>query len=870
MGEVYRVRDLRLGREVALKVLPSNRLAGPVRRGRFLREAQAASALNHPNIVTIHEIETADGIDFIVMELVSGRTLDAVVPRQGMPLSEALPIAIALADGLAAAHGSGVVHRDFKPANVMLTREGVAKILDFGLAKLEEADPADENASTLDGPSALTHPGVVVGTPAYMSPEQAAGRTVDARTDIFSFGVVLYEMITGRRPFSGRSTAESLAALANEQPRPPSELVADLPRDLERIILRCLRKQPERRFQSMLDVKVELLEVQEESDSPASMPTGSAGMRRFRRRGTFWTLASLLTLASVAAMVSWRLQPEHPSTTLVQLTAVRHAHVGSFSPDGAQIAFTATGESDLDYDIWLKIVGQAEARRLTMGSDADKFPAWAPDGENIAFVRSPALGSTTETPEGAVHLVSPLGGPGRRLADLPVWGPLSWSPGGRWLAAARRRRSGETAPESGGIQLIPMDGGEPRALTFPVPPAYDVHPAFSPSGDRLGYVTCKGTSTSVPSCDVEVVGLDAEGRPHSRPRRLTQQGFWNTGLAWTRDGESLLFGDTRTTPSRLWRVPADGGAPPRVVELAGREAGWPFSAAAQDRVAFLRRRGDYDVWAFRADAESVPILTSTAYDIFPQYSPDGRRIAFQSFRESDTDEIWLCDADGSNPSRLTRGPGRSQGSPRWSPDGRTIAFDSQAGGHWDVWTIAIDGSGLRRMTHGPVDNNQPSWSRDGRWIYFASNRTGRYEIWRIAPGGGTEERMTDEGGVLPFESLDGGTLYYLRREREAPLLARPTAGGGERTIIECVARDFGYAVTREGILHLDCASGAGDNRRRPLRLWDARTEKDRLIATLDTGDSVNVLGLAVSPDGGQVLYTRSTRSEDLMMIDHFR
>jgi Tol biopolymer transport system component len=257
-------------------------------------------------------------------------------------------------------------------------------------------------------------------------------------------------------------------------------------------------------------------------------------------------------------------------------------------------------------------------------------------------------------------------------------------------------------------------------------------------------------------------------------------------------------------------------------------------------------------------------------DIQPQCSPDGRRIAFESDREGAASAVWLADADGSNPTRLTRGPGRAQGSARWSPDGRTLAFDAQAeDSHWDVWTIGVEGSGLRQLTRRATDHGPSSWSRDGRWIYFNSNRTGRYEVWRVAAAGGPEEQVTREGGYLPFESPDGRTLYYKRAEGDSPLLARPTAGGEERTIVGCVPR-WGYAVGPEGVFHQDChGPNVEDPLRRTLHQWDARTGQDRLLTTLDTGP-YRPLGLSVSPDGQSVLYTHAARSADLMMIENFR
>ncbi len=281
MGEVYRAVDPRLGREVAIKVLPAERM-DEERRRRFVQEARAASALNHPNIVTIHEIESADGRDFIVMEYVAGKSLDRLIPRQGMPLGEALRIATPIADALARAHGRGIVHRDVKPSNVIVGSEGAVKLLDFGLAKLVASAATSPEAETETAERPLTCAGAVSGTVGYMSPEQASGREVDARTDVFSFGALLYEMVTGRRAFAGDSAAATLAAVMREQPKAPSEVAPDVPRDLERVILRCLRKEADRRYQSMADVKLELEQIKEDSDS--QQRAGAAPGPRRRRR----------------------------------------------------------------------------------------------------------------------------------------------------------------------------------------------------------------------------------------------------------------------------------------------------------------------------------------------------------------------------------------------------------------------------------------------------------------------------------------------------------------------------------------------------------------------------------------------------------
>jgi len=858
MGEVYRGRDPRLGRDVAIKVLLPERMADENRRRRFVQEARAASALSHPNIVTIFEIESEADVDFMVMEYVPGKTLDSLIPRQGMGLGEVLRIAIPIADAVARAHAAGIVHRDLKPANVMIGPDGVVKILDFGLAKLvsqDEARSPEHETGTEDGDAGpLSRPGRVAGTASYMSPEQATGKTVDARSDVFSLGAMLYEVVTGRRAFEGNSTAETLAAVVRDEPRAPSDVVAGVPKELDRLIQRCLRKEPERRFQSMLDLKLELEQIKEESES------GRPAARPVRRRRPLWIgggLATALVLAAAAWM--WRrpphvpLDPPHP----VLLTSMRGNENGAdISPDGDQVAFTWNGEKQDNFDIYLKVIGSSDIRRLTTDPALDAGQSWSPDGRQIAFLR---LGPEGWSKGCTIHLLSPLTGSDRKLGDFPALiGSLSWSHDGHWLVAARARPGGALEGDgrvpSEGLYLLPVQGGEPRRIPLPQAAGELYFPRFSFDGRHLAYQSCLGFS-----CQVDVVDLSADLVPEGPPRRLTPRPIqWFGGLAWTRDGKSVLY--VEGTPHRLWRVDITGDRAPQPVEIAGPGAIRPATTASRDRLVFVREGKERAIYRFEVGRPPEPVITSSSREYDPHYSPDGRRVAFESQRSGDGHEIWLADPDGSSAVQLTHGPGLAQGSPRWSPDGRRIAFDSQGeDGHYDIWTIDADGGSPRRMTQGPGDEVVPGWSRDGRFVYFASRlEGGPFDVWRVPATGGAEERVTQGGGGPACESIDGKTLFYARRLGEgSPLLALPLAGGPERQIAECASA---FAPGPGGVFYLACPG-------EKLFLHDPVTSQERFVGKLDK----SVGGFTVSPDGKTILYTRSLGDgNDLVMIENFR
>ena len=858
MGEVYRARDTRLGREVAIKVLPADWLHDEERRRRFVREAQSASALNHPHIITIYEIESDGAIDFIVMEYVRGMSLDALIPRKGLRLPEVLRIATAVADALAAAHAGGIIHRDLKPANVMVGESGAVKVLDFGLAKLVAADAIPDDGTVTQGVSAgLSVPGAIMGTAAYMAPEQATGGKVDARSDIFSFGAMLYEMATGTRAFAGSSVADTLAAVIRDQPAPPTQIAAGVPRELERLILRCLRKEPTRRYQTMLDVRNEVQEIKDESVSATL--TGTSALRLRKHRGLM--VAAAASAVVLVAAAAWYFRqgalPELPPMRVVPLTSLNGGELWpTLSPDGEQVAFSWAGEKDSrpgrdTFDIYLKLVGSSGERRLTTDPGRNWVGGWSPDGRQIAYFR--------DSPRGAIYLLSPVTGTQRKLIDFPVTFGLAWSPDSRWLIAA----GDPTQPDRGGIYAIPVDGGAPRRVVQSKPAQALVSPALAPDGHHLAYLACEFAG-SRPTCGIDVVELDERWQPVSASRRLANKAYNLGGVVWSPDGTSVIY-TIQPLPetfylSRAWIT---GNRAPERLDLAGQGARMPAMASARNRVAFVRTYNTVGVYTLGAAPRSV--LVSSFWDIQPQFSRDGTKLAFASSRSGEALDIWLAAADGSNAHQLTQGPGSWQGSPSWSPDGRQIAFDSRgADDHQSIWIIDAEGGGPRRITNGPGDQRMPTWSPDG-WIYFAWDQGQRPDVWRVRETGGSPEPVTRDGSAFSaLVSMDGKELIYKREFGDSALLTRPVAGGPVRQLLPCVSA-VNFTVGDAGIYYAACGSGT----ERSIHLFD-RAGRDRELGRIPDIWAFRLNRLAVTPDGKTILIQQQSISNDLMLIENFR
>ena len=867
MGVVYKARDTHLDRFVAIKLLPPEKVSDPARKARFIQEAKAASALNHPNIITVHDISHEDGIDFMVMEFIDGKTLDQLIPRKGMRLNEALKIATQIADALARAHAAGIIHRDIKPANIMVDVHGQAKVLDFGLAKLtEQGDTAEASTATA---AVKTAEGTIAGTAAYMSPEQAEGKPLDARSDIFSLGAVLYEMFTGRRAFRGDTRLSTLAAVIGQD---PDVLQGGIPPELIRTITRCLRKDPAWRFQTMADLKVTLAELTTESGSERRVEIPPP--RRRSRLGLAARIGGALALAVVATLLwmAWRhALNEEEVPGIVPLTAYPGSEITpSFSPDGSQVAFAWNGGILKNYDIYVKRIDSEPPLRLTSDPAPDSYPAWSPDGRWIAFHRG---GS-----EPGVYLVSPLGGPQRRLTAAAIT-QLCWSSDSKFLVYSYR--DSERTPLS--KWKISISDGERQRLTFP-PEGFlgDVGCAVSPNGRDL--VFGRWALGGAGGAGVWLVPLAG-----GQPRRLTAANLGVQTVAWLPAGDEVVFnalgsdmmaaspwvfGYGDTTAWRL-RIPGSGEAVPRRLTGIDQESGW-FSASraalgGPTRLAYARYEKDHNIYRFEINSRAssptpTPVCPSTRSDIWPAISPDGRKILFASQRSGKL-ELWTCESDGSNPVQITNTEG-IVGAPSWSPDGRKIAFDILAGTNRDIFVMNSDGTGLRRMTTDPANDGLATWSKSGEWIYFHSARSEATEIWKMPAEGGSPARLTAGGGYEPKESPDGSLVYYVKSNDQGGLWAVSVDGGQEREVIAGIRRG-NWTVGPGGIYFLGASV---DELKKGVQLLDPATGKlTRLGIVEDATSSRNNPRLSVAPDGKWLLFTRlDTLSADLMLVENFR
>jgi len=839
MGRVYQAKDPRLGRFVALKFLPEQLERYPHIRARFLQEARVAAALDHPFICKIYEIGEYGDRKFIAMEYVEGETLSEKLERDRPSLAETIRLGVEIADALEKAHQKSVIHRDLKPQNIMITSEGHIKLMDFGLARrvLSNGDTEESWRTTLGAGNLL------VGTLAYMSPEQFQGEGVDHRSDIFSFGIILYELLTGTHPFRQPTKLETANAIARNRPAPFPEY-SKVPKDLQRVVVKMLEKEPDGRHQSVKEIRRDLIDVQNALQSEAAdreRPPASWV--------SFAVVASVVVL--VALILYWvkpfRDTPPSPLNTVPLTSYPRQERWPSFSPDGEKVAFGWNGGPQNNFDIYIKAVGSEDPTRLTVNSAQDMYPDWSPDGTKILFAR---LGARTDR-ENGLFVIPANGGRETQLREGELRDP-DWSPDSRHIAftAVPKPPVGTSR-----IQLLSTTDLRERQITFPPGNLSDTNPVFSPDGRFLAFVRWTGQEAG----DIYLLDMETQ-----QARRLTSRNRAVFGLAWGEESRDLIFASNDGREGRVWRVPVRGGEPV-ATEITAEILSLCFSPK-RHLLAYEQSFNELNIWRMpgprsteRARAPSR-LITSTQADLNPDYSPDGNKIVFSS-RRTGSSEIWGSDAEGQNLVQLTS-LGLHSGTPRWSPDGRRIAFDSRPEGDSDIFVMEPRGRSPFRLTDDRADDVIPSWSRDGKWIYFSSERTGKWQVWKVSLDDGQTVQVTHNGGWSAAESPDGRYLYYLKAPY-SPLWRMPLAGGPETVVINELIFWPNWKLLPEGIFFAKDHS---------FFLIGYDGDGRRLLSTVAREpDWEGPQWIALSPDQKWIVYSSFDHEvRDIMLVENFR
>jgi Tol biopolymer transport system component len=786
MGEVYRARDTRLERSVAIKVLPAHLADNSELRQRMEREAKAVSSLSHPNICALYDIGHEDGVDYLVMEFIDGETLAERLSQGPMPLEEALRYGVQIADALEKANRQGIVHRDLKPGNIMLTASG-AKLLDFGLAKADSGLGGGDDLTvspTVSKP--LTTAGTVLGTYQYMAPEQLEGKEVDARTDIFSLGAVLYEMVTGRRAFAGGSQASLIGAIMNEQPAPASTLQPMTPPAFDRVIQTCLSKDPEERWQTAHDVKLQLQWIAE-GGSVVGLPAPVAARRKSRER-LAWVVAAVAGVAAVLFAVGFFLRAqETPRQVRFEIAPdAKLAQVGSprISPDGRIIAFQAI-DSDGNGQIWLRPLDSLEVRPLagTEGAVTNGRPMWSPDSRYIAFFAG-----------GKLKKVPVAGGPAQTICDANG-ADGSWSTRGEIVFDGQANMPLMRVSAAGGIaraEVSPSDFEKAPSLGWP---------EFLPDGKRFLFVgDVTGEEGTIMLHEVGTSENTALTPADSRVQ-YAEPGY----LIYVLDGMLVAHpfdagkGELTGEPMPLadnvgssavgladFSAAADGTLVFRSGESGGRRLLW-YDRAGRELGAVSEGSefhstclspdgskvvsgiadddsGNRDLWIHDLDRGVASRFTfDPATDSNPLWSPDAKQIVFSSTRDEKRG-LYRKDASGVGPVELLLEVEAGANASAWSADGRFLLYMTQgAETSWDIWALPMDGSAEPfPVLQSEFREVRPSFSPDGKWFSYGSNESGRSEVYvRQFPGPGGQWQVSTDGGSESVWSTGGREIFFL-------------------------------------------------------------------------------------------------------------
>lgn len=827
MGEVYRARDTRLERTVAIKILPSHLSERLTARERFEREARAISALSHPNVCHLYDVGSQDDVRYLVMEYLEGETLADRLRKGPLPPDQFRKCALELCEGLDAAHRSGVVHRDLKPGNIMLTKSGV-KLLDFGLAKpaVEAAGPGSSRLETLARP--LTAEGSWVGTFQYMSPEQVEGKEVDERSDIFSMGAVLYEMLTGRRAFEGKSQLSVASAILEKDPAPISDVKPMTPKALDFTIQTCLAKDPEKRWQSVRDLAHALASVAH--SGALAGPADPRGARRTMRER--WVTAVLVVTTAAALVIAYRgalrtpvemgvirsyIKPMQDSSLLIS-----DASGFSLSPDGRVLAYVAS-TPDKKSVLWIRPIDSLRAEPLA-GTSGGKYPFWSPDSRFLGFFAG-----------GKLKIMDSSGGPALTLCDAPDGRGGTWSRDGVILFAPS-----VNSP----IHRISSSGGASAPVTTLDAPKNEIShrwPSFLPDGRHFLYLAGSVfTSTENPTNEILLGSLDSR---ETRTLMRTHAGaLYASGCILFMRQNTLM-----AQPLDLARLELAGSAVPvadpvQEAEIFSRGL---FSASENGRLAYIQGRGsserqllwydrsgkqigavpgngayasprispdgrkllyyldsgEYNVWSYDltrgVKTPQTFVSDSAQGNIFPSWSPDGNRIAFTSYHEG---KYYLSQksADGSSDTEvLLDGVNYYRFPSDWSPDGKTLAYHQGSQGGWSIWMLPLTGDRKPYpFLKSPLSARDAAFSPDGKWIAYCSSESGEYKVY-IAPfpGPGGKWLASSGAGCSPRWRRDGRELFYFSPDNELMAVeVRAATNRVELGVPKALFETFSYGV----------------------------------------------------------------------------
>ncbi len=906
MGEVYRAHDTELGRTVALKFLSGEVASYPSRVKRFVQEAQAASALNHPNILTVHQIGRVDEATFIATEFVEGVTLRKHM-RQRLKLIEVLDIATQIASALVAAHAAGIVHRDIKPENIMVRADGLVKVLDFGLAKLSERQDllsAGSEASTI----ALvnTEPGSILGTAAYMSPEQAAGREVDARSDIWSLGVVLYEMIASHAPFEGASKSHIIVAIIDREPTPITNFAPDVPEALELIITEALAKDVDERCQTAKEMLGKLRRLKHRIESGVLSPSVSDLNRSASiAPGTHSNLSTppkSLTMQEAARSTV----PSQDGTTLAgsgargHKTAIAAAVLGlivvsaigfglyklftqpkpfgpvrmtalttggkvneddirgqlTISPDGKYVV-CAAGDAKQQASLWLRQVSTNSLVRIVPPENGVYLATtFSPDGEMIYYVATLERNQFVPT----LYRIPVLGGTSTKILDR-VSSAVALSHDGKQFAFVRRNQ------EDVALMVANANGsGEPKTIaTSKQPNAFSTSgPSWSPDGKRIACgMTNGGTSTVV---EVPIDGGD--------PKPIGSEKWASVGrVIWLADNSGLIITarpEFSSIGTQIWFLPYAGGPARRITnDLNGYGEVSLGLTADSGTIATLQQVISSSIWITRPnedERQAQQILKTNLPSETMAWTPDGR-IVYAS-RTGENWDIWTANQDGSAPKQLTADAFIDK-QPAVSGDGRYVVFQSNRSGNRNIWRMDLDGSNPKQLTEGVSEDAEPVCSPDGRFVVFTSARSGKLALWKVGIDGGTPSQLTDRASQFPSISPDGKSIAYFYNDEQAnnqpKLSIIPFEGGEQAKTIDLArtAQPLGFAWMPDGRSVAYLASDSGN-----FNVWSQPVD-GTAARQLTNFKSDLIDSFAISRDG-KIAVFRVSATRDVVLIKDFR